>query len=67
MKKPKRIAVIGIDGSGKDIFAKTLFENSRNAALVKLTEYGPKDRVFRALGRIPNKLIETGRGPKARS
>jgi thymidylate kinase len=66
MKKPKRIAVIGIDGSGKDIFAKTLFENSRNAALVKLTEYGPENRLFRALGKIPNKLIETGERTKSK-
>jgi len=66
MKKPKRIAVIGIDGSGKDLFAKTLFENSRNAALVKLTEYGPKDRIFRALGRIPDKLIATGERTKSK-
>jgi len=66
MKKPKRIAVIGIDGSGKDIFAKTLFENSRNAALVKLTEYGPKERVFRALGKTPDKLIATGERTKSK-
>jgi len=66
MKKPKRIAVIGIDGSGKDIFAKTLFEKSRNAALIKLTEYGPKNRVFRALGRIPDKLIATGERTKSK-
>lgn len=65
MKKPKRIAVIGIDGSGKDIFAKTLFENSRNAALVKLTEYSPKNRVFGALGKIPNKAVEVGERTKS--
>ena len=66
MKKPKRIAVIGIDGSGKDIFAKTLFENSKNSALVKLTEYGPKERVFRALGKIPDKLIGAGERTKSK-
>lgn len=65
MKKPKRIAVIGIDGSGKDLFAKTLFENSRNAALVKLTEYGPEDRLFRALGKIPKKVVEAGEKTKS--
>jgi len=66
MKKPKRIAVIGIDGSGKDIFAKTLSGGSKNAALVKLTEYGPKDRVFRALGKIPDKLIAAGERTKSK-
>ena len=65
MKKPKRIAVIGIDGSGKDLFARTLFENSRNAALVKLTEYGPENRVFRALGKIPKKVVEVGERTKS--
>jgi thymidylate kinase len=60
MKRPKRIAVIGIDGSGKDRFAKKLLEKEKDAGIIKVAKYDKSNKVFSALGKMPLKMIRSG-------
>ena len=57
--KQKEIVIIGIDGSGKDKQAEILSADGK-AAVIKLTDYDPKHKIFRTLAKLPNKLILEG-------
>jgi thymidylate kinase len=59
MGKQKEIAIIGIDGSGKDKQAEILSMGGK-ATVIRLTNYDPKHKVFRTLAKLPNKLISEG-------
>lgn len=66
MKRPKRIAVIGIDGSGKDLFARKLLRKDKDAGIIRVTNYDKSNKAFSALGKIPAKAIELGEKKKSK-
>jgi len=67
MKKPKRIAIIGIDGAGKTALARKLLkhEKGNKTAMIRLAKYDRSNKVFSYAGKFFDKLIETGEKKKS--